>query len=497
MAMNVRYGAFTNETSDDFLVPINFPTLMQMDEWTPDGRRFQSAGGGVRPLPFSIKAQFETYPGHATATVVGVLQEVEFHEDGHVSGKGWLVNTPEGHKAALLARTGALRRNSVDLADVIATIDWKSDDPDDPGYWELVMDASEWNIGTTTLVDIPAFPTATAGDAEVTASFVPAEGEVLTVEFETSTVVIPEQKPEIVADGAIIQPFADFHLPEPLELTPITVTPDGCVFFHLAEWGKPHRGMQGYQMAPRPASYASFNCSQVLTDRGMVNTGPVFLYGGHPDKPIGSVANASAAYGGTENAWCDVRVTNGRLGPWACGRVRPGTSEESIYVARASRLSGHWVGEDLAAIVSVNVPAYDVARQPELVAALRFPDSKLSVLEDGVSIGENGEVLELVASLRTDTPEARRESLKRYMTSKMMNPDGTVTLTSTSTANAVVLSFDDAMVAEAMQRINDGEPTPSDATAADAQADLELEAEALQLQVEIDLALSGNLPFEG
>ena len=44
-----------------------------------------------------------------------------------------------------------------------------------------------------------------------------------------------------------------------------------------------------------------------------------------------------------ENAWCDVRVSEGVHGPWVSGRLRPGLSDETIYAVRASHISGHWV----------------------------------------------------------------------------------------------------------------------------------------------------------
>jgi hypothetical protein len=71
-----------------------------------------------------------------------------------------------------------------------------------------------------------------------------------------------------------------------------------------------------------------------------------------------SQAEIEAAYGGIENAWADVRVTEGRFGPWISGRVRPGLSDDKLYAARCSHISGHWIGDKLVAITSVNVPGF-------------------------------------------------------------------------------------------------------------------------------------------
>ena len=110
---------------------------------------------------------------------------------------------------------------------------------------------------------------------------------------------------------------------------------------------------------PRPIdNYASFNKPGVLTDRGIVETGPIFAYGGH--RPALGRSDLDDAYGGIENAWADVRVSIGRFGPWLSGIVRPGVPDEVVYAARASRISGHWVKGLLKAIVSVNAEGYDV-----------------------------------------------------------------------------------------------------------------------------------------
>jgi hypothetical protein len=96
----------------------------------------------------------------------------------------------------------------------------------------------------------------------------------------------------------------------------------------------------------------------VLTDRGIVNTGPIFAYGGH--RPGRGVADLEQAYGGIENTWADVRIVEGRLGPWISGVVRPGVDDATVYAARASRISGHWLGGKLKAIVSVNAEGFEV-----------------------------------------------------------------------------------------------------------------------------------------
>jgi hypothetical protein len=135
-------------------------------------------------------------------------------------------------------------------------------------------------------------------------------------------------------------------------------------------------------MIPRSRNgYANFCTPGVVTDRGWVSTGPIAAYGGHPHGPL-DTAKVAEAYGGIENAWCDIRITDGKIGPWVSGRVRPGVSAETVYAVRASKISGHWKAGDLKAIVSVNFPGFDV------------PDFQVSFDADGR--------VELMASFAVD-----------------------------------------------------------------------------------------------
>jgi hypothetical protein len=108
------------------------------------------------------------------------------------------------------------------------------------------------------------------------------------------------------------------------------------------------------------------------------------LSGGHRRAKNGDYVSA---YGGIENAWADVRVIAGVHGPWISGIVRPGVEDTKVYAARASRISGHWIGDRLKAIVSVNAEGFDV------------PGSGLSnTVEFEFATNEDGEIAELVAS---------------------------------------------------------------------------------------------------
>jgi len=401
------FGQFTADKPAGMLRAVSFPQMALLDSKTGDGREIASEGAGVRELPRTIFAQFAQSFGHDGSVPIGSLQEVTFHETGLVTGRGWLADLAHVRDVFVpLIASKTLFGNSVDLAEVVAKVIWKSDDPaDGEDFWTIdkILFVKS-NIAATTIVGVPAFQDARVVlEDEVTAALIAGTDE-LEVPLDMGQLRLriegfDDALDELTASEATTETvaWADFHRPESENYTPRTVDADGSVYGHLAAWGECHGGIEDRcVLAPRPASYASFNASHVLTDRGLVQTGPIFLLGGHPDKPLnGDVAKA---YGGIENTWADVRVTDGRLGPWMSGRVRPGTSPEAVYAARASRMSGHWKRGELRAIVSCNVDGY------------KMPGSELSANSDGALI-DGGEVLELVASLRgadipvVDVPE--------------------------------------------------------------------------------------------
>lgn len=414
MPMLRTYGS-PKPHEEGLLVPLRFPELARLDEETGDGRRLDGATSDTRELPRTIHFQFAQEGGHYGSVPVGRLDEATFDEEGRmVSGRGWLLDSPAGRNAALMIKTKVQYHNSIDIAEADVEVKWKSDDPaDGEDFWTIdYILFTNWQLGATTFVSVPAFPNAhglidgDSDDDDLTAALILADDEITaalndagfdpTEELivDATTQVNFAEADELVASltelrasGASVVPHADFHLPEPNEPTPLTVTADGCVFGHLGQWGVPHRGHDGRNVfIPRPTdNYRSYCNKKVLTDRGLVNTAPLFFLGGHPDKPLGN-GSADKAYGDIANAWADVRVIEGLYGPWLCGRVRPGVSDEAIYAARASGVSGHWKGRDLVAIVSVNCEGFNV------------PASELVADADGAIFDDNDVVVEMVAS---------------------------------------------------------------------------------------------------
>lgn len=404
--MRKTFGQFQKDKSTGLLRAVTFPSMAMLDTTTGDGREIASSGAGVRELPRTIFAQFAQMPGHGGSVPVGTLQEVTFEDDGNVSGRGWLADLAIVREQLVpMIASKILFHNSVDLAEVTVEYVWKSDDPaDGADYWTLdKILFTKSNIAATTIVGVPAFADARIALDEITAALVESDSELeWDLDPDHFTYHI-EAHDEIMASlGAIDAGVSwdDFHMPEPDVPTAHTVDEHGRIFGHLAKWGECHEGREDVCiLAPRPMSYATFNKGKVLTDKGMAETGPIFFLGGHPDKPL-DVTQIDKAYGGIENAWGDVRVVDGRIGPWYSGRVRPDMPANSIYAARASAVSGHWKRGELQAVVSVNQPGYLI------------PGTEIRADRGGASF-EEGEIVDLVASLRLPPadPEKMREAV--------------------------------------------------------------------------------------
>jgi hypothetical protein len=82
-----------------------------------------SDGADTRDLPLTIRYIPSATYGHENAIVSGTLFEMTVDpETGIMSGQGFLLDDANGHTHARYIYTGALRGNSVDLAEVKARL---------------------------------------------------------------------------------------------------------------------------------------------------------------------------------------------------------------------------------------------------------------------------------------------------------------------------------------------------------------------------------------
>lgn len=264
----------------------------------------------------------------------------------------------------------------------------------------------------------------------VTACAVPAfAGAYLELEGEAAVEgeAAPEAEPArvIVSSAAARPPRAYFEIPEPTpemsgmvdvygmpaqELlveqpdgglaVPMVLTEDGRVFGHAARWGQCHVGyLDDCVTAPMSnAAYAHFHHGSVTcADGSNIATGPLSANCDHAAGHL-LAPEARDHYAHSGMAWADVRASNGALGVWISGALRPGLTEDQLRVLRASSLSGDWrrIGVDLEFIgaLAVNVPGFPIAREAVYASGMRMPRASLAASAHV----NDGQVMSLVAS---------------------------------------------------------------------------------------------------
>lgn len=176
-------------------------------------------------------------------------------------------------------------------------------------------------------------------------------------------------------------PAAWFTDPELHEPTPLTITPEGQIFGHLATWGTCHVGIRDACVQP-PSSeldYALFHLGHVMSEEGeLVPCGKFTMDTGHAPlrdqsgRPV-EMAAAMAHYDNTGTAVCDVRCGEDDHGIWFAGAIRPDLSASKVRALRAAQISGDWRAHEgrreFCAGLAVNVPGFPVVRPRTAIAA--------------------------------------------------------------------------------------------------------------------------------
>ncbi|MGY4103420.1 2'-5' RNA ligase family protein [Nocardia sp. R16R-3T] len=177
--------------------------------------------------------------------------------------------------------------------------------------------------------------------------------------------------------AAVVYDHRDFEIPEPDELTAITVTDDGRVFGHLAEWGTCHIGYADVCVSPPTSAsdYAYYHQGEIRTDTGPLAVGKITLGTGHASM-YASARAAAEHYDNTGTVVAVVRCRDGANGPWLSGRILPGVTDERVDELRRSGVSGDWRGIrhgstalELVGVLAVNVPGFPVPRTRALAAS--------------------------------------------------------------------------------------------------------------------------------
>jgi hypothetical protein len=175
-----------------------------------------------------------------------------------------------------------------------------------------------------------------------------------------------------------------FHMEEPDEITPLTVTDEVTasgwrkVYGHGAAWGTCHIsfGEDACTKPPRElhGEHVYFRLGEVTTAEGdRIATGSITLGTGHASTRGVSAQQAAEHYDHTGTIVAQVASSEGQHGIWLCGAIPPWVTPERVGQLQASgKVSGDWrrIGGTmrLVAMLAVNVPGFPIPRLKTFVS---------------------------------------------------------------------------------------------------------------------------------
>jgi 2'-5' RNA ligase len=180
----------------------------------------------------------------------------------------------------------------------------------------------------------------------------------------------------VAASGGVWRPPAAWFSDPQLSLpTPITVTDDGRIYGHAAQWGSCHIGQDDVCVQPpHEDAHPYYRTGEVAcADGSRVAVGQITVGTGHAPLSYGA-APAAEHYDNTGAAVADVAVGNDQHGIWVAGAVRPGADPLRVYELQAAgQVSGDWrrIGGELrlVGLLAVNVPGFPVPKMRARVAS--------------------------------------------------------------------------------------------------------------------------------
>lgn len=371
---------------------------------TGDGREFAPDALSWADLPVPLRWNKEdSHGGEARTIAVNVGRIDRVWRDGNkIMGAGVLdLSDDDGRRVHAKIEGKFLRGVSID-ADSIADADVEyvfpedvnagTADGDEDDLFEMLFAQPEkvvfhgGRIRAATLVDIPAFAEAYIALLDEAGAVVAGGVPVTAAEVEAAAA--PEtgnadgQRPapralHLVADGAApwkppTEWFADPGLSLP---TPITVTDDGRIYGHAAQWGSCHIGQDEVCVQPpHEEQHPYYRTGEVVcADGSRVAVGQITVGTGHAPLHYGA-SPAAEHYDNTGAAVADVAVGNDAHGIWVAGCVRPGVDPLKVYELQAAgQVSGDWrrIGGQLrlVGLLAVNVPGFPVPQMRARVAS--------------------------------------------------------------------------------------------------------------------------------
>jgi hypothetical protein len=364
---------------------------------TGDGREFAEDALTWADLPIPLRWNKEDSHGgepHTVAVNVGRIDKV-WRDGNKIMGAGVLnLAESDGQRVHDMIKGEFIRGVSID-ADSIADADvefvWPEDvnagtgEGDEDDLFEMLFAQPEkvifhgGRIRAATLVDIPAFAEAYVALLNTEGAIVAGGQPVGESAVQAAAAEEPEPARVLHAVAAGAQPFrppAEWFTDPKLSLpTPITVTDDGRIYGHAAQWGSCHIGQEGVCVQPpHEDAHPYYRTGEVVcADGSRVAVGQITVGTGHAPLHLGA-SPAAEHYDNTGAAVADVAVGNDQHGIWVAGAVRPGADPLKVYELQAAgQVSGDWrrIGGALrlVGLLAVNVPGFPVPKMRARVAS--------------------------------------------------------------------------------------------------------------------------------
>lgn len=370
---------------------------------TSDGRYLIPDEVSNRDLPIPAMVQTKTDQGHLGAEVSGRFDSIEYIPVSEFSRREEFNLADVSDDAVVVWATGTLDTSehaadaermiengagiSIDMPpERIAAFDRETleEIPEDEVDFQALMEGQYLvgvggKIAAATIVSIPAFEEA---------SIVLIPGHALVASAYGLRVKAPTMLTAAAAGAAPLQPpSAWFYEEEPDQPVPLTVTPEGQVYGHLALWDQCHPAFSSCERAPHSRTdYAYFHVGEIECDDatsvyvGRITVGQTGnAKGGHASVVLGR-QGAMDHYDKTGCVGAFVRARDGRHGIWLAGAVRSDAPAEKIRDMKANPPSGDWRDDELVAVLSVPVPGFPIPRIQALIASAENGEEEVKAL---------------------------------------------------------------------------------------------------------------------
>ncbi|MBP5870844.1 hypothetical protein [Streptomyces scabiei] len=389
---------------------------------TGDGREFAPNSLTWADLPVPLRWNIEdSHGGEARTKAVNVGRIDKVWRDGEkIMGAGVLdLSDDNGQRAYDKIKGQFLRGVSID-ADSIGDADvefvWPEDanagaeEGGEDDLFEMLFAQPEkviyhgGRIRAATLVDIPAFAEAYIALLDEAGTVVAGGQPVGAEAIEAAAAREPARPRAVTASVTELwrPPAAWFSDPKLSLPTPITITDEGRIYGHAAQWGTCHIGQEGTCIQPpREDEHPYYRTGEVVCEGGeRMAVGQITVGTGHAPLNMGA-SPAAEHYDNTGTAVADVAVGNDGHGIWIAGSVRPGVDPLKVYELQAAgQVSGDWrrIGGQLrlVGLLAVNVPGFPVPKMRARVASGQ-PQALVAAGRPQVAWGRSQEEEELHA----------------------------------------------------------------------------------------------------